>query len=124
VVTSNVISYGGIEASGIVASPAYQSVGFLFANNTIKNNGQNGILFEGGQGRIEDNIISHNGTAGVHLSDGSRTYINGNYVADNTTYGIYFANSNGHAYRDNFLRGNKTGALGGETNTDAGGNIE
>jgi len=124
VVGSNVISDGGTEAAGFVADSFSTSVDFLLTDNTISNNGAGGIRIQGGQGRIVDNTISSNGEDGLHLSSGIRLFVDGNYVADNGGYGFYFGDSNDHAFRDNFLRGNTSGALGGEPNTDAGGNIE
>jgi hypothetical protein len=124
VVDSNVIGEGGSQASGIVVSSSSPIVSFLLDRNTISNNGASGIEVLSGRGRIKDNLVSDNGADGLLLSGGVRILIDGNYVADNLGYGLYFAASSEHAYRDNFLRGNRNGALGGENNTDAGGNIQ
>jgi parallel beta-helix repeat protein len=124
VVGSNVISNGGTEAAGFVADSFSISVDFLFSKNTISNNGAAGIELGSGQGRIEDNLIVGNGADGLRLTGGMRFFVDGNYVSENLGYGLYFGTTNGHAYRDNFLRGNRNGAWGGSDSTDAGGNIE
>jgi hypothetical protein len=124
VVTSNVISSGGTEAAGFVADSFSSTVGFVFENNGVSDNGDCGIVVNGGRGRIKGNLLVNNGEDGVRVSGGFGIFIDDNYVSANLGYGIYFAATNEHAYRDNFLRGNRLGALGGEANTDAGGNIQ
>jgi hypothetical protein len=124
VVNFNVIAGGGGQASGIVVTSAQPVVDFLFAHNTISSNGGDGIQIQGGQGRILENSVTGNGGDGLHCAGGDRLFIDGNYVSANDGYGLIFDESNDHAFRDNFLRGNAFGALGGEPNTDAGGNIQ
>jgi hypothetical protein len=124
VVTSNVISGGGTEAVGLTVDSFSSTVGFVFENNGVSDNGDCGIVVNGGRGRIKGNLLVNNGDDGVRVSGGFGIFVDDNYISANLGYGIYFAATNEHAYRDNFLRGNRLGALGGETNTDAGGNIQ
>jgi hypothetical protein len=124
VVDFNTISGGGSQSSGVIADISQPVVDFLVSRNSISNNGEDGIRIQGGLGRIQKNLVSGNAGDGIHCMSGANIFIDGNYLAENGAYGINFDETNGHAYRDNFLRGNKTGAVGGEPNTDAGGNIQ
>jgi hypothetical protein len=124
VVSANIVHEGTYQATGIMVSSTSSAVGFVFENNGVSHNAASGIEILMGQGSIKDNQIVGNGDDGLRLSGGIRILMDGNYVADNLGYGLYFAATNDHAYRDNFLRGNRLGALGGESNTDAGGNIQ
>ncbi len=123
-VNANIVHEGMHQATGIMVSSTSSAAGFVFENNGISNNGGSGIEILMGQGSIKDNEIIGNAADGVRVSGGVRVFVDDNYVAENLRYGIYFAATNDHAYRDNFLRGNRNGALGGENNTDAGGNIQ
>jgi len=124
VITDNVISRGGPQAVGVFIGGNTLNLGFQLTGNTITQNGGSGMVIQGGTGRVAGNTISSNGGDGVRLEGGDSILVDGNYTSDNGEYGIWFGNTLSHAYRDNFLRSNKTGTVGGEVNTDAGGNIE
>ena len=123
VVESNVIRGGGALSVGVLIDTGGPGLPFSIAGNTIVSNGQAGILVLAGTGRIADNIVVSNAVQGMVIG-GENVMVVGNHLADNGTFGIEFSNADGHAYRDNFLRGNKVAPIGGTDNTDAGGNIE
>ncbi len=124
VIADNTVSGGGTQAVGIFIGGNTLNLDFLLNDNTITQNGGDGMVIQGGTGRITGNTITSNGGDGVSMDGGDSILVERNYAGDNGQYGIYFANTLSHAYRDNFLRSNRTGPVGGEINTDAGGNIE
>ena len=81
-----------------------QSNNNLFRGNTVSAHSGNGIGVAGLRNIIEDNQISGNGTGG-------------------SGFGIFFSGGPSNAYRNNMLRGNASGAVYENGNTDAGGNI-
>jgi parallel beta-helix repeat protein len=124
VIADNTISGGGTQAVGIFIGGNTLNLDFVVTGNTITQNGGDGMTIQGGTGRIAGNTLSSNGGDGVRIEGGESILAENNYAGDNGQFGIWFANTNSHAYRDNFLRSNGTGTVGGEINTDAGGNIE
>ncbi len=124
VIVDNTISRGGTQAVGIFIGGNTLNLDFQISGNTITQNGSDGITIQGGTGRIAGNTLSGNGGDGVGVDGGDSILVENNYSGDNGQYGIYFANTLSHAYRNNYLLSNKTGTVGGEINTDAGGNIE
>jgi parallel beta-helix repeat protein len=124
VIADNTISRGGAQAAGIWIGGNLSKTDFLLTGNTVTHNGGRGMVILGGTGRIAGNTISSNGGDGIRVEGGDSILVESNYSGDNGEYGIYFGNTQSHAYRDNFLRSNRTGTVGGEVNTDAGGNIE
>jgi len=124
VVVSNTVTRGGAQAVGMTIGGSVSNLDFLLASNAVTHNGGAGIVIQGGSGRIASNDVSSNGGDGIRVEGGSSILVEANYASGNDPYGIYFGNTLSHAYRDNYLRNNKTGTVGGEINTDAGGNIE
>jgi len=96
---NTVIAGNGSTVSGMVI----YSDGNIMLQNELSKNAGHGIIIQGTRNLLDGNVIEDNGTAG-------------------TVYGIDFLNT-GNAYRNNMLRGNRSGAVGGFSNTDAGGNI-
>ena len=76
--------------------------------------------------QVERNTISNCNSHGMAVGE-TRNLIQKNVIVDNLQYGIFFSasGSGGHAYRDNVLRGNGSGALVDNSTgtTDEGGNI-
>ncbi len=81
-----------------------------------------GIEVRGNGNRVISNEANDNSNDGIYVS-GTDNYVFDNMCHGNAGYGIRFGDGNGHAYRDNMLRGNSLGAVGGAPNTDVGGNI-
>lgn len=94
----------------------------LVVRNIASNNGGNGISLFAEYNVLRDNHAVGNAGDGFHVAS-HHSLIEDNTGERNTGYGLYFAAVGAHAYRNNMLRGNTAGAVGGSANTDAGGNL-
>ncbi len=100
-----------------VASPGNRATG-----NTVSGNGVHGFSIATSRNVVRGNRVTGNGGHGVRVQD-SFNLIEGNLIEGNGDFGISFDLAGSNAYRDNMLRGNASGAVGGAANTDGGGNI-
>ena len=117
--------------------------GSLIKNNVVRNVGLDGFkigqpdtliltnIASGNQGNgfyidsvnnttMRLNQAFENGLTGIYLYSASYCYLLENMCVNNQGYGIFFEIYNS-TYRDNFIKGNDTGAVSG--GVDAGGNI-
>jgi parallel beta-helix repeat protein len=99
------------------------SHGNRVVGNIASSNGGNGFRFTSAYNLIRDNHAVGNAGDGLHLT-WLYSLIESNTSAGNAGYGLYFTSSGSNAYRDNMLRGNTAGAVGGSANIDAGGNVQ
>lgn len=113
-------SGGAID--GIAADAA--SGDLVIRDNTITGFGRYGINLASQGNVVRDNTINRNLSHGISVA-GSTNLVEHNRIGHNSGLGINFVNAVGpHIYRDNVLRGNGTGGVGGVSgNTDAGGNV-
>jgi hypothetical protein len=81
-----------------------------------------GISISGDGNQVLGNTSNRNVGNGFAVG-GTRNLLDGNQALDNGGYGFEFSTAGGHAYRNNMLRGNSLGPVGGSSNTAAGGNI-
>jgi parallel beta-helix repeat protein len=101
-----------------------QSHDAQIAGNTVSGFSSHGIRVQPTNCRVSENTINRNGGSGISL-EGSNNLAEGNRVAGNAGAGIIFnAPATQHIYRNNVLRGNTGGAVGGSPNTDGGGNLQ
>lgn len=133
----DLVDSGGVAITGnVIRGPAASGAGnygvavdaasndTLIEANTITGCGDAGIHVLSAGNAIRNNLVNRNQSAGIFVG-GSNNLVDGNRVGHNSGAGIHFDNASGpHIYRQNILRGNTGGAIGGdETNTDAGGNV-
>ena len=92
----NVISNNSGNGVGTIGSS-----GLTIENNTITDNGQDGVYLTsssgqiGGSGSNQRNVISDNGDDGVHLDGTGTVTVTGNYIGLGT-YGVYDHGNQGH----------------------------
>lgn len=142
-VVGNRIVDGLGNTRGIHVSPA--SANNRIAGNVLAGNGGDGILVESVGNRIADNLVDAGGADGIQIDD-TRNTVRGNQIRANVgdgirvmadfnlldanlaegngSYGIRFEAAGTSVYRDNMLRANGAGAVGGSSNTNGGGNIQ
>jgi len=99
------------------------SDGNQVVGNIASGNGGSGFRFSLSYNLIRNNHAVGNGGDGLYVTS-FHNLIEDNTSEANTGYGLYFVNAASNAYRDNMLRGNTAGAVGGLPNTDAGGNVQ
>lgn len=116
-VTGNTITDSAAEGIRIYSD------GNLLTGNLASANGGHGYLFLGSHGLIRDNHAAGNGGDGFRVSS-LYNLIEDDTAEGNVGYGLYFVGAGSNAYRSNMLRGNSAGAVGGDVNTDAGGNVQ
>ena len=91
-------------------------------DNTVEH-ADTGILVENNGTVVTGNNVEGCASSGVYVfSTANRILVDRNVLELNSGCGLFFGSS-GNAYRDNMLRGNTGGAVCGNANTDAGGNI-
>ena len=97
-------------------------------NNSITGAGGDGIHVESLGNNLFGNMVGGNGGQGIFVA-GDNNLIDGNKIANNLRSGLFFntAGVPAHVFRNNLLRGNGAGGVGGPFGTavtDAGGNVE
>lgn len=79
--------------------------------NRIHDGKQNGVMvWENGQGTLEDNEIFANAFSGMEIRTGGNPTVRGNRISKNTSKAIYVHDGGGGVFEGNDLRGSKTGA--------------
>lgn len=122
----NVISGSGTPAEGalgILADGASNNLRIV--GNVLSGLGADAIQVDGAGAQIYDNLISGNAGNGISLL-GKNALVDANQIYGNGGVGLFFGpNALLHAFRDNMLRGNTAGAVGGnpQGGDDVGGNI-
>jgi hypothetical protein len=125
IVQGNTIFGASADGIQLYSQPPYAK-GNLVKENTISFCGAHGIEVGTSDNTIVGNVINFNNN-GVFIDGGAfRNLIDSNQLDSNTGYGLYFGQANAaNAYRNNMLRGNTSGSVGGSQtgNTNSGGNI-
>jgi parallel beta-helix repeat protein len=141
-VSGNRIVGGPGNSRGIHIAEA--SANNRITGNVLAGNGGDGLLVESRGNRIVDNLVNGGGLDGIHI-DAERNTVRGNQVQanggegirvernfnlldgnlaeGNGSYGIWFDAPGTSVYRNNMLRDNGAGTVGGGSNTNSGGNI-
>jgi Nitrous oxidase accessory protein len=119
----------GASVEGLQINSTYQPTkGNLIKDNVFSFCGLYGMEIDSSDNTIVGNVASYNKIGIFVGANGQRNLIDANQLNSNTgsgSYGIYFGANGAHAYRNNIIRGNGTGTVGGVLtgNTNAGGNI-
>ena len=127
IVLNNVVTATGNTGISVASS------GNRIAMNVASANRGAGLSVAGDRNVIERNHAEGNAGQGLGIV-GNYMLIDDNVIEGNGAYGIFFTSGvvggvtvgAGHAYRNNMIRGNVSGAIfvgAGATPTDAGGNI-
>ena len=141
-VSGNRIVDGQGNTRGIHVTEA--SLNNLITGNVLAGNGGDGLHVESDGNRIVDNMVDAGGRDGIRV-DAARNTVRSNQVRGNTgegirvggnfnlldanlaevngSHGIWFDASGMHVYRNNMLRDNGVGSVGGAGKTNGGGTI-
>lgn len=108
----------GNEGDGLLV----QSDGNRIVDNLVVAGSQDGIRVDAARNALRGNQVRGNAGEGIRVA-GSFNLLDANLCEDNGSWGIWFDAAGANVYRDNMLRGNTLGAVGGSGNTDGGGNL-
>jgi parallel beta-helix repeat protein len=102
----NVVSKNTITANGAGMNDWYGYRNYIY-NNTINNNGEEGIgLYYSQNSYIENNIINNNKNNGIDIAGTSLSLIQKNIFSNNSPYGIYLEFQPGHDSSNNVIINN------------------